>query len=77
MVSVSLSMGWYVIVDDFEPMYEIPRQLLGVVEVARASGGVGDNDLVVVEKAELVDAVAVDGVGKDIHQLVHVWRSLY
>ena len=70
-------MGWYVVVDDFEPVDEIPCQLLGVVEVARTSGGVCNNDLVVLEQAELVDAVAVDGVGKDIHQLVHVWRSLY
>ena len=70
-------MGWYVIVDDFEPMYEVPGQLLGVIEVARTSGGVCNDDLVVVEQAELVDAVSVDGVCEDIHQLVHVRRSLY
>ena len=77
LVSVPLAMGWYVIVDDFEPMYEVPGQLLGVVEVTRTSGGVGDNDLVVVEEAELVDAVSVDGVCEDIHQLVQIRRSLY
>ena len=72
-----MAVSWNVVVDDFEPVDEIPCQLLGVVEVARTSGGVCNDYLVVVEKAELVDAVSVDGICKDIHQLVHVWRSLY
>ena len=77
MVSVSLAVSWYVVVDDFEPVDEIPCQLLCVVEVARTSGGVGDDDLVVVEEPELVDAVAVDGSCEDVHQLVHVRWTLY
>jgi len=51
--------------------------LLSVVEVARTGGGVCDDDLIIVEKAELVDAVSVDGIGEDVHQLVHVGRALY
>ena len=70
-------MCWNVVVDDFKPVHEVPGQLLSVVEVPGTSGGVGDDDLVVVEEPELVDAVAVDGICKDVHQLVHVWRSLY
>ena len=63
LVGVTLSMCWNVIVDYFEPVDEIPGQLLSVVKVSRTSGGVGDDDLVVVEESELVDAVSVDGVG--------------
>ena len=63
LVGVALSMCWNVVVDDFKPVYEIPGQLLSVVEVPRTGGGVGDDDLVVVEESELVDAVSVDGVG--------------
>ena len=63
LVGVTLSMCWNVVVDYFKPVHEIPGQLLGVVEVTRTSGGVDDDDLVVVEESELVDAVSVDGVG--------------
>ena len=70
-------MCWDVVVDDFKPVYEIPGQLLSVVEVPRTGGGVGDDDLVVVDESKLVDAVSVVGVSKYIHQLVHIWRALY